>query len=67
MGFSWNDWHLLRLVSDSGVSAFHQGRRGIVPAFAALERVSSEQLPAEACKDALRRVLDYLKKEDLSS
>jgi hypothetical protein len=67
MGFSWNEWHLLRLVSDSGVSTFHQGHRGIDSAFAALERVSNEQLPAEACKDALRRMLEYLKQEGLSS
>jgi len=67
MGFSWNDWHFLRLVSKSGVSAFHQGHKGIDSAFAALERVSGEKLPAEACKDALSRMLEYLKKEELSS
>ena len=67
MGFSWNDWHLLRLVSDSGISTFHQGHRGIDSALVALERVSNEKLPAGACKDVLRRVFKYLKKEGLSS
>lgn len=67
MGFSWNDWHLLWLVSLSGNSTFHQGNKGSGLAFAALERVLSDKLLAEACKDASRKMLKYLEQEGLSS
>jgi hypothetical protein len=64
MGFSWNEWQLLRKVSDSGISASHQGRnKEVDSALAALERVPSFKLPAEACKDALKKMLEYVKME----
>jgi hypothetical protein len=62
MGFSWNDWHLLRLVSESGISTFHQGRfKGIDSAMAALERIPDHKLPADACKASLKKVLGFVK------
>jgi hypothetical protein len=63
LGFTWDEWCKLWLISRSGVAAFHQGSRGYETALRALDEVPlpADLTSAAECKAAAKKAILYLR------